>query len=154
MDDSSIRANFEKSGGIEAELRSVKSIVKILEGFDDEADEDQVTDATNIMKGLKNPERVDEEELVNYQLKNEEFIHLIEKILTDMEAFFADKGMTRLSEVVDEKIIKYYKLNITNECKKVTFVALIDKPEKELIEVNIQNFFLSHGKVLFIITNS
>jgi len=55
-------------------------------------------------------------------------------------------GVQKLSQLVDEKEIKYCKLKVNNKLKKSTLFFLWDKPEKQILEVKVQNFYETYGK--------
>ncbi len=147
FDQTSFDMCFQKSGGKSAQMRSVDSALKIVSGFDDDADDDEVTDFKETATKLRDPERVDEEELESFKVIHENLAEELGNILKDMEGFLASYGLEKISQMVDEKELKYCKLKINNKMKKTTMHFIWDRPDRQTLEVKVQNFYETFGKL-------
>jgi len=140
FDQTSFDLCFQKIGGKDAKLRSVDTSNKIVAGFDDDADDEEVTDFRDIAKEMNNPDRTDEEELESFKVIHKDLAEDLGAILKDMETFLSSYGVQKLSQLADEKEIKYCKLKVNNKLKKNSLYFLWDRPDKQILEVRVQNF--------------
>jgi hypothetical protein len=113
--------------------------IKLIEGFEDYADEDQVNEATDIMRRLANPERYDEIELDSYRQIQDAFTPKLKDILKEVEEYLASKGLSNFAKVTEDKVVKYYKLTASPEMKKITFHYLYDNPSTSSVIINLKN---------------
>ena len=120
--------------------------MKILQGYDDEADEDEVLEFKEIAQRLTSAERVDEEELETFKVIDSNILQNICDTLKEIENILSSVGITKLGQFADEKEVKYCKIRITEKIKKMTLHLVWDKPEKQVLEVQLYNLFESFGK--------
>lgn len=123
--------------------------MKIINGYDDDADDDEVNEFKEIAKKLTNPDRVDEEELESFKVLQKDLAEDLGNILKEMETFLISQGVKKLSQLSDDKEIKHCKLKITGKMKKTTLHFIWDRPEKQVLEVRLQNFFETFGNFLY-----
>jgi len=145
FDQTSFDMCFRKSGGKVATLRSVDASSKIVSGFDDDADDEEVSEFKETEAKLRDPERVDEEELESFKVIHENLAEELGNILKDMGGFLASYGLEKISQIVDEQELKYFKLEVNNKMKKTTLHFIWDRPEKQVLEVKVQNFYETYA---------
>jgi len=128
------------------EEKQVELALKLVEGFDEEAEEEQLIEATEIAKRLNNPKRIDELEVENFKPIHTNFVTRLNGLIKEVEDFFVSKGFHKMSDLVDEKIMKYFKVKISQDMKKATLHYICDNPANESILVYLQNFHETWGK--------
>jgi len=136
---------FKKNAGKDAVLRTVDSSIKIITGYDDDADDEEFNECKEIGKKMTNPDRIDEEEIETYKVINKNMVEDIANILKEMEEFFISLGIKKMAQLSDEKEVKYCKLRIAGKMKKPTLHFAWDRPDKQIIEVRLKNFYESFG---------
>lgn len=145
FDKTSFDQCFQRINGSEANLRAAETSVKIIHGFDDDADDDEVNEFREINKKMMNPARCDEEELDSFKVINKDLVEDLGNVLKEMDAFLNSIGITELNQLADEKRIKYCKLKLNNKMKKSTLHIIQDRAEKQVLELKIKNFFETFG---------
>jgi len=145
FDQTSFDKCFRKSGGKPAALRSVDVSNKIVTRFEDYANDEALSEFKHIEAKLRDHERVDEEELESFKVIHENLAEELGENLKVLESFLASYGLERISQIVDEKELKYLKLKIHDEMKKTTLHFIWDRPDKQVLEVKLQNFYETYA---------
>lgn len=146
LDNTSINHYFEKSPGSQAALRSVSTSLKIIQAFDDDSDEHEILSAGEILKNLTSSERTDEEELESYKLLNAHLMDDLSGHLKEIEQFLSTKGVNELKEITNKSLAKYFKLKITDTFKKSCLHVVWENPEKNSLEITLQNLHETFGE--------
>ena len=136
---------FQRHGGVDAQLRTSETTMKIIQGYDEDVDPDEIVDFKETIKKLTNPERVDEEELESFKVIQKDLAEDLGNILKEMETFLNSNGIKSFSQLSDDKELKYYKLKVVGKAKKTTLHFIWDRPDKQIIEVKVQNFYETFG---------
>ena len=84
---------FQRHGGVDAQLRTSETTMKIIQGYDEDVDPDEIVDFKETIKKLTNPERVDEEELESFKVIPKDFAEDLGNILKEMETFLNSNGI-------------------------------------------------------------
>ncbi len=146
-DQINLEQNLQRNSGSEAELRTVDSSIKIIQGFDDDADVEEFNECKETCKKMANPDRIDEEEMETFRIidlgatQNE-----IVTILKELDRFFQSLDISTMSQLTDEKEVKYFKVKINGKTKKSTLHFVWDRPEKQALDVYLKNFYETCGK--------
>ncbi len=146
-DQINLEQNFQRNSGSEAELRTVDSSIKIIQGFDDDPDVEEFNECKETCKLMANPDRIDEEEMETFRIIDLGSTQSeIVTILKELDRFFQSLDISTMSQLTDEKEVKYFKVKINGKTKKPTLYFVWDRPEKQALDVYLKNFFETCGK--------
>lgn len=148
MDESSISKYFEKHKGKKADLRKISTASKIIDGYDDNAGEEEMIEARDTIKKLSDPGRKDEEELDVYKLINPDILAHLSDYIIEIEEFLAKQGVKTFKELSDEKTAKYFKIKITQNLKKACLFVVWDKLERGVFDIVLKNFYETYGIII------
>jgi len=130
------------------DIKPTDYAIKLVEGFDDEADADQLLQAAEIVKKLSSPNRIDEVEIDSFKPIPHNFPVQLTNLLKPIEAFFSARGIKSFAALTDETPVQYYKLKVSKDMKKATFHYAYEEPNKKVIVVYLQNLHETWGNSL------
>ncbi len=84
-----------------------------------------------------------------YKVINKDLAEDIANILKEMEEFFNSIGIEKMNQLADEKEVKYCKLKVNNKMKKPTLLFVWDHPDRQNLDVTIQNLYETFGMNIF-----
>ena len=144
MDSNTLKSFFEKSRS--RKPKDFDYILPLIDALEDEEPDSNVINETlNYLNNANDPSNPKEEEFGNYRLINEEFTKIIENLLIEMGTHLKEEHKMTFENAIDDKSLKYFRLKVLDNFKKITLTYIEECTKKAVFEINLKNFFESHG---------